>query len=764
MIQLKSNYLIRLSILLLTFVYSSLIFANSPQGTFNLSIIETLPVKCNGGTGKIKGVVTVTSGTVTGITYKWSPGNLTTQEISSTAGTYTLTVTTSNSGSKTATIVVSEPDPLNIRFFVESIGCNNGNGSALFVDLEGGIKPYKVQIINPNTQAVVAEKVGVNNSSTSVSCPAGTYKYRIVDANLCSRTPSETFKIYTTSKPFNNPGISIDPVKCFNGTGKLKLTPEQIVIGLTNVKFDIKISKNGQLIFFDNNITSTPDIVVGAGTYDMEVDFASNCLCNPIEQSITISEPAQLTNSGTITDVDCFGNSTGKIVNNTSGGNGGYKYTWSNGKTSKDLINERAGVYLVTVTDSKNCQANPASHTFEIKQPSQLSNSGVVTDADCFNSASGDIINTTSGGNGGYLYAWSNGKTTKDLINERAGTYVVTVTDSKNCKTNPVSQSYVIKEPPLLDINSSISHVKCFGGSDGKIEITPKGGNGGYVFNWSNGSTSNTINQLFADTYKLSLTDLKNCKTNPEVIEFRVKQPEKLSNSNSVVKDVNCFAQKDGEITQSISGGTAPYSYLWNDGKTSADRIGLGIGQFSCKITDVNGCLDNFVYTVFGPPELIQRERRIVPETNNSKGSIEIDVSGGTFPYKYSWTGPNGFRAFSKDIGGLSKGEYTLSLTDENGCVVTSKYSVPFITGVNDILFSNFGMYYNAGKIRLFNLPENVECKVDLFDLRGVLIQSQSIATTDSNYDMFVPDLASGIYIFKINLKGLHRSFKMVIH
>lgn len=736
----------------------------SPLGTYTLSIQELVPIKCNGGTGTLRANITVTSGSVTGIAYSWSGGG-NTRDVVKAAGTYTVTVTSTNSSSKTATFTILEPELLNVKFtFINDIHpCVSSNGSVQ-VKIEGGTIPYKLQLLNASNSNIIQEKTNFTGSIHSFSVPAGSYKIKAIDANLCTDLFASTNTLIATTKQFTNAGITTTPATCFQSiNGILHSTPEQIIPGITS-EFDFDIyDANGNFVDFDNNETTVEIGDLKAGTYTLEVQM-DECACPKLIKTFVITQPSQLTNQGSIINVDCFNNSTGKVTNTTTGGNGGYTYAWSNGTNSKDLTNVKAGTYSLTISDSKNCETNPKVQSFTITQPTQLSNTSTITNAECFAGTTGKILNMTTGGNGGYKYIWNTGATSKDLLNIKAGTYTLTTTDSKNCETNPKVQSIIVTEPKIVEPKGIITDVDCFNNSTGKINLNPVGGNGGYKYSWSTGATTQNISGLKIGTFKVSVTDSKNCKTDPIAYEYIINQPDKIENTGSLTKDILCFGQRNGEITQAIQGGVSPYTYLWNDGNTLADRDKLLKGNFSCKITDKNNCVSNFTYTINEPKALIQLAETIVPQGPQQKGSIFIVTSGGKGQYFYDWTGPNGFKASSEDIFELVQGEYTLSIQDENGCVNEKKYIVPFSTATNDNEFKDVYYTQYPDRIMFKNVKVNQDYNLQLIKSDGSLIRTTQINSINGEIVMDTNSLSAGIYIIQLNNTKHSYSVKVIIY
>ena len=102
---------------------------------------------------------------------------------------------------------------------------------------------------------------------------------------------------------------------------------------------------------------------------------------------------------------------------------------------------------------------------------------------------------------------------------------------------------------------------------------------------------------------------------------------------------------------------------------------GLGAGNYSVLIQDLSGCIANVTGTI-NEPLPINTFTYILDEVYGSDGEINITVSGGVPPFIYFWTGPSGYSSTNEDIGGLISGNYTLTITDNNGCIATENILV----------------------------------------------------------------------------------------
>jgi hypothetical protein len=209
-----------------------------------------------------------------------------------------------------------------------------------------------------------------------------------------------------------------------------------------------------------------------------------------------------------------------------------------------------------------------------------------VSDATCFGIPNGSILINASGGSGGYVYIWSDGGPNSPLRSAiPAGTYSVTVRDS--ALNEVVLSGIVVAQPTQIQANPTITPVTCFGGNNGAINLAPSGGSGsGYSFSWSDGSTLQNRTGLAAGAYQVTITDSDGCT---RLVTINVSQPAQIQ----------ITVNKSGQnITNTVTGGTAPYTYLWSDGVTLKDRTNIPFGVYSFTVTDANGCQQSTIIVV----------------------------------------------------------------------------------------------------------------------------------------------------------------------
>ncbi|MFZ4634166.1 MAG: SprB repeat-containing protein, partial [Saprospiraceae bacterium] len=294
----------------------------------------------------------------------------------------------------------------------------------------------------------------------------------------------------------------------------------------------------------------------------------------------TGNQPPPLSLSSSATNVSCFGGNNGTASVSVSGGATPYSYLWNNGQNASNISGLAAGTYTVTVTDATNSTAT-ASAT--VSQPSVLSPNSSGVNISCFGGANGAVNTSASGGSPPYTYLWTNGQTTSNISGLTSGSYTVTVTDSKSCTKTSTT---ILTQPTLLVANMSGVNISCFGGANGTATASVSGGSAPYTYLWNNGQTSASLTGLGTGTYSVTVTDSKSCTKTGSVT---ITQPTLLV-VNTSGTNVSCFGGTNGTATANVSGGSAPYTYLWNNGQSSASLTGLAAGTYNVTVTDANNC------------------------------------------------------------------------------------------------------------------------------------------------------------------------------
>jgi gliding motility-associated-like protein/uncharacterized repeat protein (TIGR01451 family) len=482
---------------------------------------------------------------------------------------------------------------------------------------------------------------------------AGEYELTLTDANSCSASqsftitePSEFTINATITSNYNNEDIS-----CFNANDGSALA--SLVGGVAPI----------DILWLQTGANTAAISNLAAGTYIVEATSNNGCKAR---DTIVLTQPNALTINGTVTDVLCFGNLTGAINSTVTGGTGPYDFLWSNNAVSEDLINVAAGDYALTVTDANSCEL---TENFQIVQPTNsMQLSFTSTAVLCNGDASGSIDLSVSGGIEPYDYLWSNNAVSQDLNNIPAGNYSVEVTDGNNC---PQTLAMTVTQPSALVLSESHINPVCQSGSQGSINLSAAGGTPNYTFFWNNGENSEDITGLYAGTYSCIVTDENFCTKEITII---LSDPDAVTISETH-QDVLCYDESTASINITINNGIAPFDFEWSNSATTEDIASLPAGLYFVNVVDNNSCGGFISVTIAEPDTLVYLSNTVINDVScfgGTNGSITITAAGGTSPYDFLWN----TSAVSSTIQNLVSGNYSLTITDDNGCEFISNHFV----------------------------------------------------------------------------------------
>lgn len=605
------------------------------------TITKTNIGPCNGddnGTAK----VTVTGGTP-GYTYIWTPAGGTGATASNlAAGGYTVNITDAHGCTISASVNITEPTPLIITLSSHhNNSCNKSNDGAVKATASGGTPAYKYLWSNGKT------------TQTSAGLSAGTYWITVTDANGCKATDS----VYIGEPPpLVVTHTIISEVLCFGQSNGEASASGSGGTGPYSYKWNTTPKQKTQ--------TATG---LSAGTYVVTVTDSNGCSGT---DTVVISQPPILAaNITASSNVSCYGGTNGSATANVTGGTTPYAYSWSNGGSSATETGLSAGTYTLNVIDSNGCNTT-ASVT--ITQPANAlaasisSSSGVS----CNGGNNGSATVAATGGTGPYNYSWSSGGSSATENNLSIGTYTVTITDANGCTA---TASATITQPALLVASvGSATNITCYGSNNGTATIVVTGGTNPYKYAWSNSGTSATENGLSAGTYTVVVTDSNGCSSTASVT---ITQPSQLAVTIPPGNNVNCNGGNNGSASVSASGGTPSYNYLWSNGNTTTGISNISAGTYSVKVTDANGCSSTASVTITQPAALSVTFSTQAPLCSGSSNGLSMaTVNGGTGPYTYLWsTVP---AQTGQSATNLSAGTYTVTVTDNHGCTLTSTVTV----------------------------------------------------------------------------------------
>ncbi len=597
-----------------------------PQGPGPIIISETVGhVTYNGGNN---GFINVTVGGGNGgYSYRWSgPRGFSSSQLNITtlyAGNYTLVVTDSRGCNISKSSIVSEPQPLRLTTpTVTNIDCNGRSNGVISISGSGGLPSYRFELLKDN----------------------GSGTYVTTGDFLNSNTPNTSFKITDLTK----------------GNYKVRLT--------------------------DNMGTTNPQIVAESGSIQIEEP-------DPIEFTITNTS-----------HIACKGEATGTATVNIIGGSGSYITEWyKDGITlyssAQNPTNLETGTYLLIVKDansnpnSPNCSAITPINEGEITITEPTEEVGITTirvTSPTAGNADGSIVVEATGGVPPYTYLWNTGSTLPTITNIADGNYTVEVTDANNCS---IIKEYIVEELSVTITITLGEALLCHGQLEG-LTANPVGGDKQYTYAWYNENdlttvlgTEKTIRGLPEGNYIVSVVDNNGAGTLVTSLLHIITEPELLE-YEVVTTPVSCYQGSDGTLTINAKGGTGTLQYSIDNGvnyQLSNSFTGLSGNTYTIKVKDANDCTQQGDHLVYAPgPIEVTPTITDVGIFGENTGGIVLNVNGGNAGFTYSWTGPNGFAATTKDIKGLFIGEYTVVIkdanfenaTDNQGCTITHTYMI----------------------------------------------------------------------------------------
>ena len=511
-------------------------------------VVNTLPIVT--GTASPDAVCKGASLTLTGngaASYSWSGGVTNAVAfVPSASGSYTVTGTDAHgcTGTAAVNITVNTLPVISASAFPAAVLCQ---GSSLALFGAGG--------------ASYSWSGGVNNGVSFTPSASNTYTVTGIDANGC--TAKDSIKVTVHHKVV--PSITSNNTTC----------------GLKNGSAVVSAS-NGippYTYSWSTNPARTTTSVdsLAPGTYVVSVSDSANCASSA---AVSISASTAPILSVSTTNSNCGSQGTGSAAVAVTGGNAPYRYMWNNGDTLATNYNLRAATYIITVTDVNGCSSFAPAIVSNVNGPKI--NTLSTVNVKCNGNASGAINISVSGGTPPYHYLWSNGATTASISNLFAGPYQLVVVDVDSCTS---VENFILTQPLALSVASSAVKADC-GVPNGSASVSVTGGVAPYTYKWSNGVTANVDASVSAGVYDVIITDANGC-ADSNLVSVSTKTGPSLA--ISVSNNASCGS--GGLLSVLATGGTLPYTYLWNNGVTASAISNVPAGNYYVSVTDGKGCV-----------------------------------------------------------------------------------------------------------------------------------------------------------------------------
>jgi hypothetical protein len=330
----------------------------------------------------------------------------------------------------------------------------------------------------------------------------------------------------------------------------------------------------------------------------------------------------------------------------------------------------------------------------------------------CFGDGNGTLEATPFGGLEPISYNY-NGADPMALF---AGDVTVTATDYAGCIAEEIA---TLTENDILDFTLTTTDAICYGDDSGTADVSISGGSGEYSVAWSD---DNSPSNLSYGSYSVIVQDANGCESTQT---FNITQPEELSVTVNI-EEVDCAGATSGAISLEISGGTGEYTTDWG----GEDPTSLSMGSYTAIVSDDNGCSTSTVVMVDEPTALsVEITISNVTCNGGSDGEAELLINGGTGMIETDWNSVNPLA--------IQAGNYSVHISDENGCSSTLSYVITEPTAVStEYIVTNVTCFGDdSGAIEITASGGTGEHNIDLLGTNQNAISAgyYSYVVTDEN-------------------------------
>ena len=749
--------------------------------------------------------------------YLWSNGQTTQTAIGLMGGTeYCVTVSDGAGCTSQACILILFPSDIQTNISNVLLDCPGDNDGVLNLSVSNGAVPYTYQWSNANNTLNGSGTIDMEGGIALINnLSSGVYSFTITDAFGVTNTsaavidPEEIFTPIDATLCFGE-SLTVGNV-VYNATGVVFenlsswLGCDSIVGGFVTVLDEINTDVNETLCFGENlvigssiynttgpiNETLTasngcdsivtgflnilPEIStildttvcfgqvvnVGTATYNTSGNFietlsASNGCDSIININLVVLDELNATASQQ-TEASGLGANDGTAFISSVGGSGNFTYEWSNGQITQQATELIGGeTYCVTITDIVGCQKTDCiTILFPVNIISTIENDTV----DCVGSTSGILNFTASNGQAPYNYNWQNDDNTLNgsgtialeggmgtVTNLPSGNYTVTISDVWG---STIISGAVIDPLPIIVTIVNTQSASCFGNCDAGAVLSVSGGKSPYNFNWPDGQTTADVNDLCAGQYLVTITDANDCSNS---LFVNVNEPPAFIATAVQEEPVSCFGSDNGQASVNTNGN--PIAYLWDNGETTAVALNLDAGDHFVTVTNMDNCIDVTSVVINQPLDAMSID--IIEESSIScadanDGILLATVTDGNGLLNYNWSNGNNTAIANQ----LTVGNYTVTVSDANGCSSVATYSINGPSPIDlDLTTTDITCTGGdrSGVIQIDEVTGGVGPY--LFSLDGATFIADSVFTNlkDGTYEVFVEDAVGCIKSFTISI------------
>ncbi len=612
-------------------------------------------------------------------------------------GQYEITIMDAAAGNpaiQVDTITISSPPSLGLSLNGTLPECaGESTGSVVTQLIVGG------QIVNdPGSEYTFNWNVTSENVPRLDSVPSGQYRVTVVDSRGCTAEAVTTL----ADPPSLDLDVIIDAASCPGiSDGAIDVTPNG---GSGPYTFNWQAG----LEAFNGTFTSSRPTPLSSGTYFVTVTDANNC---SVERSYTVGNDKTLSVNAIVEDISCNGVEDGRIfVTGTSNNpEPPYGFQWStdgtfnnqptNTNVTSELSGMAPGVYYLTLTDS-GAAACEYRDSFEIVEPAPIQLTvGNITRESCLPGSDGEIIVNVSGGTFPYNYDWSNGDMDSIASGLVAGDYTLNLLDNNDCR-EILDVTVAQFDPPNITMLAD-DVLSCPDDTDGTLSVTAQQvGEPIVSYSWSNGQAGETISNLPAGQYIVTVTAGDGCEAIDTAL---VIAPEALRIDSIVGQAPTCPGDPDGSLTVFATGGTTPYLYVWED-QPQNDSLSFNLypaltaGTYSVTVVDANDCSSVASQAILSDPPAIEalfsniQDVSCFEGTNDGAATVmanyEGNVQQGLFTFRWE-SGETTTDDTESQAVQLGSGFQQVTITDSDGCFRVDSVEVPSPPQINVTVNAN---------------------------------------------------------------------------
>jgi gliding motility-associated-like protein len=562
--------------------------------------------------------------------YAWSTGESSQNIMNIAPGNYTVTVTAGMCEQEFDFVVPNTPLLPAFSITASPAICGEANGIATLV-MTGGEGPFTFLWSNGAFTQNILDLLPENYSVT------------VTGANECEAIGNVTIantQINITATPTITPNTS-----CIDGNGAISLN----VTPATGLTFDWSNGASTQQI---NNLTP--------GEYTVTISAGGNCQ-NTFTYNVPDAPVTPVINLAAIS-ATC-GQSNGSIDLTMSTGTAPFTFDWSSGENTQDLVNVQPELYSVTVTDALGCTGTATITVNDNIIPIAITGETTANTSCEFPNGTIDIDVSPSGS---YQYIWSSGEDTQDLYNIDLGSYTVTVSLGTGCTSTSTFTVIDNSTPPVVESNATPA---ICGEANGAINLTISSSTPPYSFEWSTGENSEDIADLLPGTYSVTVSGANACTT---VVEIHVANNSSSFSISGTAFPVSSCLQPNGMIDLTID-PPGVYDILWSTGVTAEDLTNLTAGNYYVTVSLAGNCSATATFSIADQTSLPAYNTQLqFDECDQSTGSIEVVNLVGDGPFTFLWS--NG--ETTSTIDSLGAGNYSVTVSDINGCVTTTMHVI----------------------------------------------------------------------------------------